>query len=216
MTYASNFTNKATIFDNGDTIAGDHVKAIYDQLGAQGTTDYPPPVIGRYHNGHRIASATGASTSWSAGQVTAVWFVLPASGTLDLLGAYIATAGASGTLRIGLYEADDTAAGLPGTLIVAHSGTLSTTSTGFVSAAISQTTTARGVWACVQTGVAAAQTRIPSSQEFWSLGRTAGTDASVSTCIAATRTDAALGSLAGTSWTYSTSLPHGVYVRYSA
>lgn len=34
MTYSSNHTNKATIFDNGDAIDGDHVKSLYDELGS--------------------------------------------------------------------------------------------------------------------------------------------------------------------------------------
>lgn len=32
--YTTNYTNKATIFDNGDTISGHHVKSLYDELGA--------------------------------------------------------------------------------------------------------------------------------------------------------------------------------------
>lgn len=37
MTYSSNYANKETIFDDGDTIEGDHIKAIYDELGESPT-----------------------------------------------------------------------------------------------------------------------------------------------------------------------------------
>lgn len=39
MTYSSNYANKETIFDSGDVIAGDHIKAIYDELGATPAAD---------------------------------------------------------------------------------------------------------------------------------------------------------------------------------
>ena len=34
MSYSSNYTNRTTIFDTGDRIEGDHIKAIYEELGA--------------------------------------------------------------------------------------------------------------------------------------------------------------------------------------
>lgn len=34
MSYASNHSNKETIFDQGDVIEGSHVKALYDMLGS--------------------------------------------------------------------------------------------------------------------------------------------------------------------------------------
>lgn len=34
MSYASNYAARAAIFDTGDSIDGDHVRSIYDELGA--------------------------------------------------------------------------------------------------------------------------------------------------------------------------------------
>lgn len=34
MSYASNYAARAAIFDNGDPTDGDHVRSIYDELGA--------------------------------------------------------------------------------------------------------------------------------------------------------------------------------------
>lgn len=34
MTYAGNYSSRATIFDNGDTVEGDHVRSLYDELGS--------------------------------------------------------------------------------------------------------------------------------------------------------------------------------------
>lgn len=44
MTYDENYANRATIFDDGDIIEGDHIKAIYDKLGASpgGTAEIVP------------------------------------------------------------------------------------------------------------------------------------------------------------------------------
>ena len=161
----------------------------------------------------------GAATSaaFIADRIMAHWIELPA-GTIDEFAFHILGNVASSTYRLGIYNADDTG-GLPGTLVVAHSGTLAGDSVGEQTAAVSQAIDAGGYWGVVQTGsTAGATTRTVATTQRRALGRDSG-DVSAITFLSASRSDAALpADLSGTSWVYSggdTNNPHGLMVAYA-
>jgi hypothetical protein len=168
---------------------------------------------GRYYmgtNGYNVAE----STAFIADQILAHPFYVPSKKAIDRLGVAVTTAVASSTMYVGLYLPDDTD-GLPGTLVVAGSGTLDTSSTGGKEYTVSATLPLGMIWAVVQTGsTGAAKTRTNSPGERISIGRDALTTVSQALLLTANRSAAALpASLAGTSWSYSTNTPHGVQVR---
>jgi hypothetical protein len=173
-------------------------------------------VSGRYYMGVPIGQNVVEGAAWVANQVVAHPFYVPTKVSIDRLGFAVTTAVASSTAYIGLYLPDDTG-GLPGTLIVAGSGTLDTSTTGGKEYTVSATIGPGVVWAVVQTGsTATARTRTASAGERINLGRGALTDTNPSLALSANRTAADLpSSLAGTGWTYSSSanIPHGVQVR---
>ena len=45
MDYPTNYTNRATIFDNGDAIEGHHIRALYDELGVRPSERLMPAKI---------------------------------------------------------------------------------------------------------------------------------------------------------------------------
>jgi hypothetical protein len=174
---------------------------------------YPPTVIGRQYMGTPDQFAA-TSAGWVANRVVAHWFEIPQPGELKALTVRVLGAAANGTLRLGLYEPDGPN-GYPGTLIVAHAGTLPTDSTGDQSAAISQRVDAIGVWAVVQTGTTGTPTTRTCTTTRLTFGRGSG-DAEAGVSISATRNDAPLPpSLALTSWSApGTANPHGLMVVY--
>jgi hypothetical protein len=133
MTYASNYTNRATIFDAGDTIDGDHVRSIYDELG----TDPGSTLEGLgipYRSGAFVALAQGmvSAATFTFGSLSLWPFLLSRSVTLDRIGVYVTVAGSAGTtVRLGIYRS--TADGTPSTLVsgseITQSGTTLSAST---------------------------------------------------------------------------------------
>lgn len=144
----------------------------------------------------------------------AFWFELEPR-PIDALGLAVITNIASSYVRMGLYLPDDTG-GKPGTLMVAHAGTVTTASTGHQSAAVSYTPSVLGCWAVVQVGGAnGAASRSITYVNRRNLGGAAG-DVVDACQLRVGRADAALpSSLAGTSWTYYSDTPHGMKVSYA-
>lgn len=157
--------------------------------------------------------AWSPSSSLVAGYIMAKPFYVGQDCDIDQIFVRSATANASATVRLGLYLPDGTG-GYPGTLIsgTAHSGTISTSSTGRKSASITASLKACMIWAVSQTGGAATGTTGPTpTMALPSRAADAGYNAG----LYAVRSDAALPSdLTGTSWTRSgATVPHQVGVR---
>ena len=118
MSYSSNYTNRSSIFDNGDVIDGEHVKAVYDELGED-----PGDILSGIGVPYRASTWWNAARTFtSAGTTTAgllsLWpMVLVRSTTFDRISTYVdTTAGAAGTvIRLGIYNSD--ANGMPSTLV---------------------------------------------------------------------------------------------------
>jgi hypothetical protein len=133
MSYSSNYTNRATIFDAGDIIQGNHVKSIYDELGSD-----PGSVLEGlgipYRSGAFVALAQGmvAAQQFTSGNLSLWPFLLTRSVTFDRIGVYVTVIGSTGTnVRLGIYRS--TADGTPSTLVsgseVTQSGTVLSAST---------------------------------------------------------------------------------------
>lgn len=133
MSYSSNYTNRATIFDAGDTMEGDHIEAVYEELG---------PSPSRIFEGLGVPYKAGAwwNTSQGFGSATAktadllyLWpMVLTRSITFDKISTYVTVAGSAGTvIRMGIYNSS--ANGMPTTLVagseVTQNGTVVNTAT---------------------------------------------------------------------------------------
>jgi hypothetical protein len=133
MSYSSNWTNRTSIFDNGDTIEGDHVKALYDELGED---------PGSIFEGIGLPYRSGSFVPLNQGMVSAntftfdalsLWpFLLSRSVMFDRIGVYVTVIGSALTVtRLGIYRS--TANGTPSTLVsgseVTQSGTVLSAST---------------------------------------------------------------------------------------
>jgi hypothetical protein len=118
MSYSSNYTNRTSIFDNGDTIDGDHVKALYDELGEDPGDILAgigiPSRSGSWWNAARTFTSTGTIT---AGLLSLWPMVVVRTTALNSISTYVdTTAGSAGTvIRLGIYNAD--ANGMPSTLV---------------------------------------------------------------------------------------------------
>jgi hypothetical protein len=88
----------------------------------------------RYYPASAITATALGTTVATANAIRALPFVSPQAITVDRLACQI-TAGASGNLRLGIYADDGNV--YPGTLLV-DSGNISTSSTGVVTATVSQ------------------------------------------------------------------------------
>lgn len=75
MTYSDEFTNKGTIFDNGDTINGSHVRDLYEELGDNPSGAHADVTARLTATDTVIAGKAAASHTHSASQIT--------SGVLD-------------------------------------------------------------------------------------------------------------------------------------
>ena len=107
---------------------------------------YPPIIL----NSGEYATLQGAETISSshnfdtAGKLVAMPLYLPAT-SYDRIGVNI-TVGAVSTWRFGIYPNDPTTNKPDGQTLIIDAGTISTNSTGFVAATISQTITTAGVY----------------------------------------------------------------------
>lgn len=118
MSYSSNHTNRSSIFENGDVIDGDHVKAIYDELGED-----PGDILAGIGVPYRASTWWNAcrtfttSATTTAGDLTLWPMVLVRATTINRIGTYVdTTVGAASTVvRLGIYNAD--ANGMPSTLV---------------------------------------------------------------------------------------------------
>jgi hypothetical protein len=218
--------DSAVTISTDDTFASDSdslipteqaVKAYVDNNAGGGGLSFPSIPAARRTFGCLTENAGASSAAWIADRVLAHWMELPA-GTIDEMALHILSNVASSTYRLGIYLPDDTD-GLPGTLVVAHAGTLSGASTGEQSAAVSQAIDAGGYWGVVQTGsTAGATSRTIANSYRGTFGRASG-DVFGSWGLQATRSDAALpADLSGTSWSFESSTsnnPHGLMVAYA-
>lgn len=124
MSYSTNYTNRATIFDTGDTNTGDQVKSIYDELGAA-----PGSVITEMGVPYRAGWWWNAARDMGAGPaqmspgILEMWpMVLDQTIQFDRIGTYVTTAGDPGTvIRMGIYNSNSD--GMPSTLIAASAAT---------------------------------------------------------------------------------------------
>lgn len=111
MTYSSNYANRATIFESGDVIAGDHVKSLYDEIGpstpqtVSDTTDTLAAADARRLTLYSNASAvtvTVPTGTFAAGD----WFLLQSTGAggLSLSTAGITLNGSSPSTGVAQNE----------------------------------------------------------------------------------------------------------------
>ena len=133
MSYLNNYSNRATIFETGDTIEGDHVKALYDELGSDPGSTLEGLGI-PYRSGAFVALAQGmvSAQTFTFGNLSLWPFLLTRSVTFDRIGVYVTVVGSALTeTRLGIYRS--TADGTPSTLVsgseVTQSGTVLSAST---------------------------------------------------------------------------------------
>lgn len=167
---------------------------------------------GSYQNGLFGGSAATSSASWSVDRLIAYPIWVARAGTITALATAVVTAGAGGTLRLGIY-ADN--AGLPGDLVVTHAGTIDCSTTGGKEVAVSQAIESGMYWAVAQTGGATFATRAALADNYFSLGRSAASSVAGAVNMTITRAAADLpASLTGTTWAAPGSeLPHSVWFR---
>lgn len=118
MSYSSNYTNRTSIFDNGDTIDGDHVKALYDELGED-----PGDILAGIGIPYRSGSWWNAARTFTSAATTtagllSLWpMVLVRTTSFDRISTYVdTTAGSASTVvRMGIYNSDSN--GMPSTLV---------------------------------------------------------------------------------------------------
>lgn len=109
MAYGSNYENRASIFDTGDVVEGDHLRSLYEELG---------PNPGSVLNGIGIPYKSG--WWWNAARDLAASPAVPQPGLLELwpmvldqtisfdhISCYVTSAGAATTIiRMGIYDSD--------------------------------------------------------------------------------------------------------------
>ena len=215
MTYASNYANRATIFDAGDTIDGDHVRSIYDELGplpGSLVANLAPSAVGYWY----APSPGGVSTSVAAANsLTLVpWVVSSSSVTVDRVAVSVTSAGSTGSvIRLGVYGSTD---GRPSGSPVADWGPVTTETTGVRELTIS-TTVDRGVYwlAAVAQGSPTTYptTRVPSSVPGVVLGDSAASV--LDTGLRGFRVSGVTGTLGSISATVNSGTPILVAVRYA-
>lgn len=133
MTYANNYANRATIFDTGDVIEGDHIRSIYDELGESPSLIFEglgvPYKAGAWWN---ASQSFGVASAKTANLLILSPMVLTRSITFDRISTYVTVAGSAGTvIRMGIYNSDVN--GMPTTLVagseVTQNGTVVNTAT---------------------------------------------------------------------------------------
>lgn len=95
---------------------------------------HPGYVSGRWYMPFVGASQAAVGGACPANTIRLAPFFVPRTVTINTLGARITTGAASGNIQLGIYASSATT-GLPTTL-VAHTASISTTSTGLVSSAV--------------------------------------------------------------------------------
>lgn len=95
---------------------------------------HPGYVSGRWYMPFVGAAQVAVGGACPANTIRLAPFFVPRTVTINTLGARITTGAASGNIQLGIYASSATTA-LPTTL-VAHTGSISTTSTGVVSSAV--------------------------------------------------------------------------------
>ena len=118
MSYSSNYTNRTSIFDNGDTIDGDHVKALYDELGEDPGDIFAGIGIPYRSGSWWNAARTFTSASTTTAGLLSLWpMVLVRTTSFDRISTYVdTTAGSASTVvRMGIYNSDSN--GMPSTLV---------------------------------------------------------------------------------------------------
>ncbi len=99
-----------------------------------GATMHPGYVSGRWYLPWGIDGTAGPGAAIATANARLFPFFVPRSFTLSALGCRITTAAAAGNIQLAIY-ASSTTTGLPTTL-VAHTASISTTSTGVVNSAV--------------------------------------------------------------------------------
>lgn len=109
MTYSTNYTNRASIFDTGDVIEGDHIRSIYDELGSNPGSIFEgigvPYRSGWWWNAARDMSASPAVP---APGLLELWpMVLGQTISFDRISCYVTSAGGPSTIiRMGVYSSN--------------------------------------------------------------------------------------------------------------
>jgi hypothetical protein len=100
-------------------------------------------------SGGYVAALGTVSAGTITGTARATPIALATSGTADRIGIEVTTLQASSTINLGIYN-EDTATGLPGTLVL-DAGTVDSSSTGFKEITISQSLAAGRYWLVCRT-----------------------------------------------------------------
>jgi hypothetical protein len=117
MSYSSNYTNRATIFDAGDTMEGDHIESVYEELGPSPSNIFEglgvPYNTGSWWN---ISQGFGTASAKTANLLFLAPMVLTRSITFDRISSYVTAAGSTDTvIRMGIYNSNSS--GMPSTLV---------------------------------------------------------------------------------------------------
>jgi hypothetical protein len=120
MAYSSNYENRASIFDSGDVIEGDHFKSLYDELGPSPGSILKavgvPYKAGAWFNPSRTISDSPTTRVNPAGTLELSPLVLGQTISFDRIGTYVTAAGSTDTvIRLGIYNANTD--GSPSTLV---------------------------------------------------------------------------------------------------
>ena len=118
MSYSTNYANRATIFDTGDTNTGDQVESIYDELGANPGAIFDGIAIPYRSGWWWNAARDMASAAVPAPGLLELWpMVLDQTVSFDLISCYVTSAGDPSTIiRMGVYSSDSD--GVPQNLLV--------------------------------------------------------------------------------------------------
>lgn len=161
MSYSSNYANRASIFETGDTIEGDHVEAIYEELGSNPSDIFEGIGVPYRAGGFWSAARTMTSAGTLGTGLLTLWpLVLTRSVGFDRIGVYVTSAGSAGTqIRLGIYTSNSS--GMPYQLVSGSTATQagdSGSSTSSTGETISVTLTPGRYYA-------AAVTQVPSGTE---------------------------------------------------
>ncbi len=117
MSYLSNYSNRATIFETGDTIEGDHVSSLYEELGSAPGAVFSGIGVPYKSGGFWAAGKTFTSASTIGSGILGLFpMVLTRSIGFDRIGVYVTSAGSAGTaIRMGIYTSNTS--GMPYQLV---------------------------------------------------------------------------------------------------
>lgn len=133
MTYAGNYAARASIFDNGDIIEGDHVSSLYEELGpAPGSVLEGLAVPYRANTWWNVCRSFTSSATNTAGSLRLWPMLIGRATTFNRISVYVTAAGSASTVvRMGIYTS--TTNGMPNTLVAGsettQDGTVVNTST---------------------------------------------------------------------------------------